>query len=164
MFFTEFVAKMEAFTEEFLETIEAKAHDVAMLAGERVLTNIHLIDPAFPFAELVKPLGKGTWAEASRAATAIFVEELVGVFAPDNDGDALEDSTQVWTRTPTLKPRTSRSHFVVTIFGVCHCLSRFSDVFVVWDAIFMLSCHSILFLNVFPSVSPRFIIVNGLVF
>lgn len=93
LFFQGFVAQLEAFTKEFLGAIEAKAREVAMLAGERVFTNLHLIDPAFPFVELVKSFEKSKRLENSREATVGFVEELVGVFAPDNGEGGLEDPT-----------------------------------------------------------------------
>lgn len=95
LFFEEFIAKLETFTGEFLETIEAEAREVATLAGERVLGNLHLIDVAFLYAELVKPPMKGARAKDSRVVATGFAEELVGVFVPDNDGGASEDSTNV---------------------------------------------------------------------
>lgn len=65
LFFQGFVAQLDAFAKEFQETIEAKAREVATLARKHVFTNLHFIDPTFPFAELVKPPAKNRKAEAS---------------------------------------------------------------------------------------------------
>lgn len=96
LFFQEFVTKLVAFAKGFQETIEVGSREGAMMAGERVFTNLHLINHAFPFVGLVKPPGIGRKTEASRDATAGYIEELVCVFVLGDDEGDLEDSARAY--------------------------------------------------------------------
>lgn len=59
LLFKDFIDKLETFVGEILGAIEADAREVATLAAECVLINVHLIVPTTPFAKMVKPLEKG---------------------------------------------------------------------------------------------------------